>query len=70
MMASDKVLAKAVRYRGSAVTSLTTTASLAATAAPLSPWVTGKRGYTGAPGPLQPMATISCSVTLYGPTQR
>ena len=53
-----------------AVTSPTTTARLLATAAPLSPWVTGKRGCAGAPGPLQPTAAISSSVTSYTPTQR
>jgi hypothetical protein len=41
----------AVRYRGSAVTSCTTTGFRVATAAPLSPCVTRKRGYAGRIGP-------------------
>src|SRR6267143_4346691 len=52
---SDLVVQKAVRYRGSAVTSPTFTVFRVEMAEPVSPLVTGNVAYCGARGPLQTM---------------
>ena len=51
-MISDRVVANAVRYRGSAVTSPTLIVAPIEIAAPVNPLAIGNIGYFGGPGPL------------------